>query len=184
MAPEIHIGKSYKGEAVDVVAAGIICFVMITQRPPFNAASPDDPHYKLIAGKRADLFWQAHEEAEGVDIYSDEFKNLFEGMLAFNPKERFTVSQILSHPWFSGPIAKHSEIAEEFVGRKKCVDEAAHEEREQKRAERGKRIKVKEGGITRAVEGFPENWQELRDFDIEEWKQHQIREHDGHTTNT
>jgi len=65
---------------------------MLTQRPPFNAADPNDPHYKLIAGKRADLFWQAHEEAEGEDIYSEEFKNLFEGMLAFNPKERLTVS--------------------------------------------------------------------------------------------
>lgn len=91
MAPEIHLGKPYEGPAVDILASGIILFVMLTQRPPFNQASPDDPHYRLLIGKRADLFWQAHEEAEGEDIYSDDFKNLFEGMVAFNPKERFTM---------------------------------------------------------------------------------------------
>jgi len=101
MAPEIHLGKQYDGTAVDVLATGIILFVMVTQRPPFSQASPDDPHYRLLIGKRADLFWQAHADAEGEDIYSSEFKNLFEGMLAFNPKERLTIKQVLAHPWFS-----------------------------------------------------------------------------------
>jgi hypothetical protein len=44
-----------------------------------------------LIGKRSDLFWQAHEEAEGEDLYSPEFKKLFEGMVAFNPKERLTM---------------------------------------------------------------------------------------------
>lgn len=57
MAPEIHLGKPYEGPAVDILASGIILFVMLTQRPPFNQASPDDPHYRLLIGKRADLFW-------------------------------------------------------------------------------------------------------------------------------
>jgi serine/threonine protein kinase len=100
MAPEIHLGKQYDGAAVDVLAAGIILFVMVTQRPPFSQASPDDPHYRLLIGKRADLFWNAHAEAEGEDIYSAEFKQLFEGMLAFNPKERWTIAQVLASPWF------------------------------------------------------------------------------------
>lgn len=36
MAPEIHMGKPYEGASVDVLASGIIIFVMLTQRPPFN----------------------------------------------------------------------------------------------------------------------------------------------------
>ena len=36
MAPEIHMGKPYEGPSVDILAAGIILFVMLTQRPPFN----------------------------------------------------------------------------------------------------------------------------------------------------
>ena len=105
MAPEIHLGKSYEGPPVDVLAAGIILFVMVTQRPPFSQASPDDPHYRLLIGKRADLFWNAHAEAEGADIYSPEFKQVFEGMLAFNPKERWTVDKVLASPWFKSNIS-------------------------------------------------------------------------------
>ncbi len=36
MAPEIHLAKPYEGPAVDILASGIILFVMLTQRPPFN----------------------------------------------------------------------------------------------------------------------------------------------------
>ena len=40
MAPEIHLGRKYKGEQVDVFALGVILFVMFSKHPPFNAATP------------------------------------------------------------------------------------------------------------------------------------------------
>lgn len=49
MAPEIHLGRDYDGVKIDVFAAGIVLFTILTQRPPFRAATPDDPHYSLIA---------------------------------------------------------------------------------------------------------------------------------------
>ena len=123
MAPEIHMNKAYEGAQVDVVAFGIIMFVALTQRPPFAEASPDDPHYRLLIGKRSDMFWTAHAEAEdGDDIYSKEFKNLFEGCVAFNPKERLTVAQIRAHPWMKGPIPTLASVKEEFDQRKAVVD--------------------------------------------------------------
>lgn len=86
MAPEIHLGKEYEGARVDLFASAIILFVILTQRPPFTSANPQDPHYRLIAAGRAELFWQAHAEAEsGQDIYSAEFKDLFEKMMTLNP---------------------------------------------------------------------------------------------------
>lgn len=115
MAPEIHMGKAYEGPQVDVLAYGIIMFVALTQRPPFAEASPDDPHYRLLIGKREDMFWGAHAEAEGgEDIYSKEFKNLFEGCVAFNPKDRLTVAQIKAHPWMNGKIPSAASIKAEF----------------------------------------------------------------------
>merc|ERR1712048_1468895 len=85
MAPEIHLNKPYEGAKVDLFASAIILFVILTQRPPFSSANPKDPHYRLIAANHADVFWQAHAEAEdGNDIYSPEFKDLFEKMLALN----------------------------------------------------------------------------------------------------
>lgn len=175
MAPEIHLGKPYEGPAVDVLATGIILFVMITQRPPFSQASHDDPHYRLLIGKRADLFWSAHEEAEGEDIYSKEFKSLFEGMLAFNPKERFTMDQVLAHPFFAGETKTIEAIKADFDHRKSVVDQEAHTSREEKRANRATRTADK-GKVRRGIKlGDPavraqarEQWGllEVKDFDF------------------
>mmetsp|Transcript_18823 Transcript_18823/g.26037 ORF Transcript_18823/g.26037 Transcript_18823/m.26037 type:complete len:118 (+) Transcript_18823:379-732(+) len=57
MAPEIHHGMSYIGSQVDLFAIGIILFIMKTGHPPFKKATNNDPHYKLIASNRADIFW-------------------------------------------------------------------------------------------------------------------------------
>lgn len=59
MAPEIHLGQPYDGKNNDLFAAGIILFMMLTARPPFRTAQREDPYYKLLVGKRADLFWEA-----------------------------------------------------------------------------------------------------------------------------
>lgn len=92
MAPEIHLGKQYDGATVDLFAAAIILFVILTQRPPFSSANPKDPHYRLVAAGRANVFWQAHAEAEnGEDIYSPEFKDFFEKMMSLKPSSRLTL---------------------------------------------------------------------------------------------
>ena len=38
MAPEILNNEEYSGQAVDVFAAGVILFTMMSQRPPFKDA--------------------------------------------------------------------------------------------------------------------------------------------------
>lgn len=51
MSPEIHLGREYHGEKVDVFALGVILFVMVSKHPPFNAATPQDPFYVALASK-------------------------------------------------------------------------------------------------------------------------------------
>lgn len=63
MAPEIHLGKPYTGAGVDLFASAIILFIMLSQRPPFSRAEVSDPHYRLLVGDKANVFWQAHEGA-------------------------------------------------------------------------------------------------------------------------
>jgi serine/threonine protein kinase len=60
MAPEIHTKQPYQGQAVDLFAASIILFIMITGHPPFNNATNGDRFYKFISGNRADVFWRSH----------------------------------------------------------------------------------------------------------------------------
>ena len=111
MAPEIHLNKPYTGPGVDLFASAIILFVMMSQRPPFNSPKPDDPHYRLLAADRADLFWQAHDEAEGGEsIYSKEFKDLFEKLTKLNPAQRITMEQLKQHPWYCGAKPSKTQI--------------------------------------------------------------------------
>ena len=134
MAPEIHLGKPYEGPRVDLFAAAIILFVILTQRPPFTSANPQDPHYRLIAAGRADIFWQAHSQAEnGIDIYTAEFKDLFAKMMTLNPAQRPTIEEIMAHPWMQGSVPSEEEVRVDFTARKERVDAEAHNEREQKR---------------------------------------------------
>jgi len=60
MAPEIHLKQKYYAKNVDLFAAAIILFVMVTQRSPFGTATPTDKFYKCLAANRADLFWKGH----------------------------------------------------------------------------------------------------------------------------
>jgi 5'-AMP-activated protein kinase catalytic alpha subunit len=137
MAPEIHLGKPYEGAKVDLFASAIILFVILTQRPPFSSANPQDPHYRLIAAKRSDIFWQAHAEAEdGNDIYTPEFKDLFEKMMSLNPTQRPTIEEILVHPWMQGSVPSTEAIKVDFSRRKAAVDAEAHNERDAKRSKR------------------------------------------------
>jgi len=97
MAPEIHMRKAYTGETVDLFATGIILFIMYSQNPPFTKAIPNDPYYRLLSAKD-ERFWQLHSRNKAPGYYTPEFKDLLTRMLAFEPSERMTISQIKEHP--------------------------------------------------------------------------------------
>lgn len=124
MAPEIHQSQTYSGASVDLFAAAIILFIMITQHPPFAKAIPTDPHYKLVCANRLDLFWKFHSRSKpnGMEFFSEEFISLISSMLQLNPTHRPSMTEIKCHPWFNGPTATEQEIAEEFATRKATLD--------------------------------------------------------------
>jgi len=105
MAPELLKKQKYSGAAVDTFAAAAILFILVAQHPPFNLAdSTKDPFYKMLAANRADLFWKTHcKNKQGKDGYfSEEFKDLIQSMLQFEPSHRPSFSEILEHPWMKG----------------------------------------------------------------------------------
>lgn len=133
MAPEIHMSQAYSGAVVDLFAAAIILFIMITQHPPFSRAHPTDPFYKLLCSNRGDLFWKAHSKnkPKGAKFFSDEFKDLITTMLQFDPKLRPTLAEIASHPWLNGETASIEEVQKEFSDRKSVLDEQAQNNEEE-----------------------------------------------------
>ena len=121
MAPEIHLGESYNGQSIDLFAAGIILFTLLTRRVPFGKAHPSDPHYYyLVTEPKA--FWESHAEAEdGQDIYSDEFKDLFEKMMSFDAKLRPSLEEILCHPFMMGQFPSTAQVFEQLSHRRIIV---------------------------------------------------------------
>lgn len=119
MAPEIHQKQPYQGEVVDLFAVGIILFIIKAGSPPFRKASPQDPHYKLLACNRADLFWQSHEKNYANEFFSAEFKDLITSMLQLMPTDRLSMADVVAHPWMKNSFATDIEVKEEGLKRMK-----------------------------------------------------------------
>jgi len=134
MAPEVHLRLSYEGSRVDIFATGIILFTTLAQRPPFTAARRGDDLFCMLASGKQEAFWRMHAgaEEEKRDIFSPEFKDLFQKMVALDPKKRPTIEQILAHPWMQGPVVDKESWKADFMRRKEVVDAEAKRDRESK----------------------------------------------------
>ena len=93
----------------DLFSLGVIIFILVTGRMPFEEAHLDDPHYKYICNHVQSKFWSLHEvhaaeEETGTDAFSPEFKDLMTNMLAYQPYSRLNLAEILGHQFFmQGP---------------------------------------------------------------------------------
>ena len=93
MAPEIHLKQPYQGESIDLFASAIILFILISGHEPFMSAQSNDFFYKCIAAGKADIFWGHHskDKPDGIQFYSDEFKDLVWRMLSLAPADRLSL---------------------------------------------------------------------------------------------
>ena len=65
--------------------------MLSSSHPFFDFDHPELDDYRLIEQSQdRDLFWQKKDYESNV-VYSAEFKDLFEGMVAFNPKHRLSM---------------------------------------------------------------------------------------------
>lgn len=118
MAPEMHQNLPYEGQKMDVFAAGIILFQMVTSHLPFETAEPSDPIYRSIAAGRFDVFWSIHTNFNPKEEihFSDDFKHLMQSMLALEYEKRPTVCEVLNHPWIKkGKIPTTLQVFAEFT---------------------------------------------------------------------
>jgi len=112
--------KPYVGSQVDIFALGIVLFVMVMRCNPFSEANAAiDVFYRAIKNKSV-KFWAhfgKHRAKYNMPPLSDEIKDLITGCLQFEPNERPSVSEALSHSWFNLETATDQEIQEEFEPR-------------------------------------------------------------------
>lgn len=102
MAPELLRNQPYSGAAVDVFACGVILFILLSQHPAFGKATANDRYYAMFQRDNG-RFWTTHGKSKPVGYYSSAFQDLVNRMLAAEPEDRPTVTEVLQHPWLNGP---------------------------------------------------------------------------------
>ncbi|KAL7558245.1 hypothetical protein ACA910_009917 [Epithemia clementina (nom. ined.)] len=101
MSPEIYKNqKPFDGFAVDMWAAGVILFLMLTGFPPWERACLTDERFKyMTAGYLVQMLteWEVGLTSDAMD--------LLQRMLFLDPKDRLSLDQVRAHPWIvNGPI--------------------------------------------------------------------------------
>ena len=161
MAPEIHNGELYDGKSVDLFAAGVLLFILLSGNPPFRAATLYDPLYKLIASKNYVVFWNFHSKSKPIGFYSDDFKALINGMLASEPTERLNMEAIISSPWCKGPTATEEDRKVEFQMRNNLIKDKAKKNAEEEK-------KFAQGGAKGAFRGLGDQNIDVEQLEVEE----------------
>lgn len=136
MAPEFHLKEPYLGIQVDIFAAGVVLFILYTGRPPFSEATLQDSYYSNFFSGDVGKFWKTIKN-KYQDLEQD-FADLITRMLAKNPDERPTTTQVLQHPWFAAETPTEAHMKQMFPVRKKEA-ERLKIEREKKELEDAKR---------------------------------------------
>jgi serine/threonine protein kinase len=119
MPPEQHAKKAYSGKAADLFALAVVIFMMVTQCQPFDEARVTDKYYRLIAGNKPSHYWKIFDK---VATMSEDLKDLLTGMMQLDPSARYTMDEILAHPWMQGELPSREDICKEFTLRKKTND--------------------------------------------------------------
>jgi len=91
VAPEIISGKRYHKE-VDMWSLGVIAYILLCGYPPFYDSNQAQLFKKIRKG-------QYQFEPEFWDQVSDDAKDLVKGLLLVDVASRFTVEDVLKHPW-------------------------------------------------------------------------------------
>lgn len=95
LAPEILDQRKFDGHATDLWAAGIVLFITLVGLAPFEVAQSSDSRFQKIAemGELEDFL-------ESLEVsLSPEAMDLLQNMLWSDPRDRLTLTDVLSHPW-------------------------------------------------------------------------------------
>ncbi|KAL1756078.1 kinase-like domain-containing protein [Schizophyllum commune] len=92
-APEIVKGAPYRGPEVDVWSAGVVLYVMLCGRLPFEGKDLQETLALIERGKFA-----------LPSVLSDDAKSLLSAMLCYDPQARIPTFKIRDHPFLQGTV--------------------------------------------------------------------------------
>jgi len=113
-APELISGTCQDGYAADVYSAAIILFLFKSR-----GVLPHSEN-KLFKGMNLfemmysnnETFWEKHCEIQNkpFEYFDEDFKALFNGMVAIDPQDRISLTDIKKSKWYNGPVYTSQEL--------------------------------------------------------------------------
>lgn len=126
-APELLKKKKYNKKC-DVFSAGVVLFILLTGYPPFEQAVKTDKWYQpLCQSNNQSLFWEQHK---GCGV-SPLCQKLISKMLAYKPKDRCDVEEIMKDDWYLKDIHDDANLAK--VLHKKHKESVARRKKDKKK---------------------------------------------------
>ncbi|KXN86004.1 Carbon catabolite-derepressing protein kinase [Leucoagaricus sp. SymC.cos] len=95
-APEVIRGGVYAGPEIDAWSSGVILFVMLSGRLPFE---DDDVHMLFSKITQGNYHMPSS--------FSADARNLISAMLVVDPVKRITIPEILQHPFFTKDLPRY-----------------------------------------------------------------------------
>ena len=108
IAPEIFKDEGYEGFSCDIWSAGVTLYYMLAGIQPFKASKIEDLKEIILKG-----------QFDPIEEVSKEANDLIKGMLELNPNKRFTIEEILKHPWLKNVNIKKRENLNIFTNAEK-----------------------------------------------------------------
>ena len=93
-APELHLKQPYHGVYEDIFSLGVTLFILVTGHLPFVLPTPNDPLYKYICLVDYIKYWRKRN----IKV-SHSFMELFDNLIAFDPCQRPSISEIRKSKW-------------------------------------------------------------------------------------
>lgn len=165
-APEILNKNPYVGPCVDVFSCGVILFVLVTGKFPFGKALIGDPFYKNFIKNDYEAYWTVM--GPKVGNISDDFKSFINLLLAYDPTQRPTITEIKNHSWMIQECPSHEEYVKEFERRKAIVNKLKQIEAAEESNRRGK-LGIKTSAIYRSEGSSVESNLFEGERKVEEW---------------
>jgi len=101
MCPEMYKYHPFDGYKADVWSLGVIFWSMLANGSLYDKPIPSDPHFAYVARGSEGL--KRLFEGSGVSDIPASTLELLAGMLSIYPSSRYTIEQVLQHPWLQEP---------------------------------------------------------------------------------
>jgi serine/threonine protein kinase len=97
LSPEVCLSDGpFDGPTVDLWAAGVILFVMLTGSPPWEEPRLSDDNFRLMTAGHIGRMLEERRAGLSADAM-----DLLQSMLYLDPADRLSLEQVCAHPWMT-----------------------------------------------------------------------------------